>query len=93
MKFLVDVRIVDLTLAQALLSAHREYLVKNFEAGRFLLFGAYPNSEGGMLIAQASSYNELEFILARDPLRSENCAKWSIKELKISKVDPKALLA
>lgn len=93
MKFLVDVRIFDSSSAAPLLAAHIDYLVKNFNAGRFLMFGAYPNGEGGMLIAQACSRSELDSILALDPLGSGNCAKWTITELKIAKADPTALLA
>ena len=93
MEFLVDVRIFDQPSAQPLLEAHRDYLLENFEAGRFLLFGAYPNGEGGMLIARADSRNALEAILALDPLRAGNCAKWTTTELKIAKAASEALLA
>lgn len=78
MQFVVDVRMTDAGRAAQYLPAHRDYLVENFKAGRFLMFGAYTDGTGGMLIAQMPSEEALQTLLAADPLRAGNCATWTV---------------
>ena len=88
MQFVVDVRMTDAGRAAQYLPAHRDYLVENFKAGRFLMFGAYTDGTGGMLIAQASSKDALEDLLADDPLRAGNCATWLVTEFATAMAAP-----
>lgn len=92
MKFLVDVRIHDAAAAAPLLPAHMAYLVKHFDSGDFLLFGAYGDKTGGALIAKAASRSALDALLAADPLRAGSCAVWTVTEFTVAKVHGDKLL-
>lgn len=91
MKFLVYVKIIAPETAKNYLQEHIAYLNQHFDKGDFLLFGAFPNSTGGMIIATASERDELEAILAADPLQKGNCATWRVTELSIARVHNNAL--
>lgn len=85
MKFLVDVRITDREAAKPYLPAHLGYLNRHFENGDFILFGAYVQGEGGVLIAQSESIDSLNLLLQADPLKKGNCATWETLEFRVAR--------
>lgn len=91
MKFLVDVRIHDRAAAVPYLADHLAYLKAHFEAGDFLMFGAYAGGAGGSLIAEAPSREALNEVLDADPLKGGRCAVWSVEEFKVGRINAKAL--
>ena len=91
MKFLFDVRIHDRAAAVPYLADHLAYLKAHFEAGDFLMFGAYAGGAGGSLIAEAPSREALNEVLDADPLKGGRCAVWSVEEFKVGRINAKAL--
>lgn len=53
--------------APELIAAHRQFLQKCYESGRFLLSGPSVPPKGGILIARAESLDELNEFLADEP--------------------------
>lgn len=92
MQFLVDIKIHSPQLAKPLLPAHLDYLNRCFESGDILLFAAYADCSGGMLIAKADSEAALEELLARDPLRKANCAAWQSQSMHVARASLEGLL-
>lgn len=91
MKFQVDVRIHDRAAATPHLADHLAYLNAHFDAGDFLMFGAYAGGAGGSLIAEAPSREALDAVLDADPLKAGRCAEWSVVEFKVGRINVKAL--
>jgi uncharacterized protein YciI len=77
------------------LSAHREYLQRNYAAGIFLLSGRKVPRDGGVILARASSAAELQTILAEDPFAVNGVAAYEILEFMPTMAAPglEALLA
>ncbi len=91
MKFLADIRIPDRKAAEPFLKDHLAYLNAHFDSGDFLMFAAYANGEGGMLIAQADSREAMDALLAADPLHSCQSVRYQTTEMKIGRVCVQAL--
>lgn len=91
MQFQVDVRIHDRAAGMPYLADHLAYLNAHFEAGDFLMFGAYAGGAGGSLIAQAPTREALDAVLDADPLKAGRCAVWSVEEFKVGRINVKAL--
>lgn len=53
----------------ALIPAHREFLREMYQAGVFLLSGRTEPRDGGVILADVASADELRSILARDPFQ------------------------
>jgi uncharacterized protein YciI len=53
--------------APELIAAHRQFLQRGYDQGRFLLSGPSIPPKGGVLIARAESLGELEAFLADEP--------------------------
>lgn len=93
MHFLVDVTIHEPLKAAPLLPAHLAYLNQHFDQGDIVIFAAYEDRSGGMMIVKADSEEALQALLAKDPLRREYCASWYCKPMKIARVKTEGLLA
>ncbi len=91
MRFQVDVRIHDRAAAMPYLADHLAYLNEHFDAGDFLMFGAYAAGAGGSLVAEAPSREALDAVLDADPLKAGRCAAWSVEEFKVGRINAKAL--
>ena len=91
MQFQVDVRIHDRAAALPYLADHIAYLNEHFEAGDFLMFGAYAGGAGGSLIAEAPSREALDALLDADPLKAGLCAVWNVEEFKVGRINAKVL--
>lgn len=57
------------------LKAHRDFLLRNYAAGAFLLSGRKELRTGGVILANSASREELEQILAEDPFRQLGLAQ------------------
>lgn len=64
---------------EANLQAHKEYLAKNYSAGRFLASGRKEPRNGGIILATGTR-KELEEIIRTDPFTINDAAKYSITE-------------
>jgi uncharacterized protein YciI len=53
--------------APELIAAHRQFLQKGYDEGRFLVSGPSIPPTGGILIARAGSLDELQEFLADEP--------------------------
>jgi uncharacterized protein YciI len=51
----------------AMIAAHRQFLQRGYEEGRFLLSGPSVPPTGGVLIARAESREQLDQLLADEP--------------------------
>jgi uncharacterized protein YciI len=60
------------------LSAHREFLLRNYATGIFLLSGRKEPREGGVILAKAASRQELEVVLTQDPFHIHGVASYQI---------------
>jgi len=70
--------------APELIAAHRQFLKRGYDEGRFLLSGPYIPPTGGILIARAKSIDELDEFLADEPYCKANVMRFS----KITEFDP-----
>lgn len=75
-------------------AAHRAYLDEHYAKGVFVLSGRQTNQKGGVILAQASSKESLEQVLALDPFSTEGIADYAIYEFTPTKAQPalKALI-
>ena len=60
------------------LAAHRDYLKRNYEAGVFLLSGRKEPRDGGVILANASSAQELHVVLSGDPFQIHGVATYQV---------------
>jgi uncharacterized protein YciI/GNAT superfamily N-acetyltransferase len=67
-----------LEVVDAHIPAHREFLARNYAAGLFLLSGRKEPREGGVILASASSAQELQKVLAEDPFQIHGVAKYQL---------------
>lgn len=74
--FVLDTVYVD---DLALVDAHREYLRRNYAEGRFLASGRKEPRTGGVIIARGTR-EEIERVVAEDPLTIHGVAEVSISE-------------
>ena len=61
----------------ALIAAHREFLQRGYDNGRFLVSGPSIPPTGGILIARAESLDELQMVLADEPFCKANFMRFS----------------
>jgi uncharacterized protein YciI len=64
----------------ALVPAHREFLQRMYQAGTFLLSGRKEPRDGGVILGNAASAQELESVLAQDPFHVHGVASYQIIE-------------
>ncbi|MDO4640261.1 MAG: YciI family protein [Neisseria sp.] len=69
--------------ADELLSQHRAWFAKRFQAGNFLLLGPYLDKDNaGVIIAQAENREQLDNILQEDVYYPQGLATYQIREFK-----------
>jgi len=69
-----------LATVDALISAHREFLQRMYQAGTFLLSGRKEPRDGGVILANAVSVQALKSALAQDPFHIHGVASYQIIE-------------
>ena len=79
---------VPLATIDAHVSAHREFLARQYAAGTFLLSGRMEPREGGVILATAASRDALEAVLAQDPFRAHGLARYQVVEFAPSMAAP-----
>ncbi|GAA2273707.1 YciI family protein [Nonomuraea roseoviolacea subsp. roseoviolacea] len=72
----------------ALMSAHVEWLDRNYAAGVFLASGRKVPRTGGVVLAAGVSREELDAIVAEDPFAVEGVATHEITEFLATKTAP-----
>jgi uncharacterized protein YciI len=70
--------------AAELVAAHRQFLQRGYDDGRFLLSGPSVPPTGGILIARAKSIDDLNNFLADEPYSKAKVMRFS----KITEFDP-----
>ncbi len=71
------------------IAAHRRFLQQGYDAGRFLLSGPLIPPDGGILVARASSVEELLGWLADEPFVKSNLMRWkSVIEFEPTQFNP-----
>jgi uncharacterized protein YciI len=63
-----------------LIGEHRRFLERHYASGTFLLSGRKEPRTGGVILARATSRNEVERILKEDPFSIEAVAEYTIIE-------------
>lgn len=63
-----------------LIDQHLAYLDRNYAEGRFLLSGRRVPRNGGVILTKAQSKEELEAVIATDPLIAEGVATYDLIE-------------
>lgn len=76
---------VDLAEVDKLIPEHIEFLDKYYDKGNFLASGRKVPRTGGVILARASSKEELDTILAEDPFNKANLADYEVTEFLPSK--------
>jgi uncharacterized protein YciI len=66
-------------------AAHRAFLDKYYEAGRFIASGAKIPREGGIILANAAGKKELMDIIREDPFYQNDLSDYRIIEFTASK--------
>jgi uncharacterized protein YciI len=83
--------VIDLTYVtpleeiDRLLPSHVEWLAGHYAAGRFLASGRKVPRTGGVILAAKMARADLDAILAADPFRQAEVARYAITEVEISK--------
>ncbi len=72
--------VVSLDRIDSLLEEHVEFLKVQFEKQAFITSGRKVPRTGGVIIAKASSKEELEAILKQDPFYKNGVAEYEITE-------------
>ncbi len=76
--------VVTLTYVQPLeqvdahLEAHRAFLAEHYANGTFLVSGPQEPRTGGVILAQAESFNALQAVLAQDPFHVHGVAQYQV---------------
>jgi uncharacterized protein YciI len=68
----------SLAAVDALVPAHREFLQRMYQASTFLLSGRKEPRDGGVILANAASTQELESVLAQDPFHVHGVASYQV---------------
>ena len=68
----------SLEAVDALVPAHRDFLQQMYQAGTFLLSGRKEPRDGGVILASASSLQELQAALAQDPFQVHGVATYQV---------------
>jgi len=69
-----------LAAVDALVPAHRDFLQRMYQAGTFLLSGRKEPRDGGVILANAASSQELESVLTQDPFHVHGVASYKVIE-------------
>jgi uncharacterized protein len=73
---------------------HRDYLKNVLESGRLVISGPFAGDEGGLLVYEANSREDVEAILRDDPFtRAGVFVSWRIHEWRVVMVNPKLCTA
>lgn len=84
--FIVSIRYkVDLLEVDKYIAEHVEFLEKFYEQGNFLASGRKVPRTGGVILANATSQDELNKILIQDPFYKQDLADYEITEFVPSK--------
>lgn len=70
------------------LEAHRQFLREHFEAGRFIASGRRVPRTGGVILAEASSKQVLEEVMAGAPFVQLGIAEYEVIEFSPTMYDP-----
>jgi uncharacterized protein YciI len=70
------------------LEAHREFLVRYFEAGVFVIAGPKVPREGGIILASGIDRARLDEIIAEDPFAQQQLAHYDVTEFKATRLAP-----
>jgi uncharacterized protein YciI len=70
------------------LDAHRDFLIRYFEAGVFVMAGPKIPREGGVIIASGIERDRLDAIIAEDPFAQQQLAHYDITEFKATRLAP-----
>ncbi|WP_103071046.1 YciI family protein [Aquimarina sediminis] len=62
--------------------AHRNYILTQYKAEKFVLGGPKSPRNGGVIIANCDSEEEVHKILSKDPLIQKEIAEYSLIEFK-----------
>jgi uncharacterized protein YciI len=62
------------------LAAHRAFLAEQYARGVFLMSGRKVPREGGIIIAQGISRDEVETLIRQDPFHQAGVARYDIVE-------------
>ncbi|WP_263773020.1 YciI family protein [Propionivibrio soli] len=68
--------------------AHREFLERNYAAGRFVISGRKEPRTGGVILANLASRAEAERVIEEDPFKREGVAEYEIIEFVASMAAP-----
>jgi len=71
------------------LEAHRRFLDEGYAAGYFLASGPRVPRTGGVILARAASFGELEAFIDKDPFNRAGAATYDIVEFNALKFDPR----
>lgn len=80
--------LAELSKIDQYLSAHRDYLERNYQKGIFIASGGKVPRTGGIILARGKSRSELENILNQDPFITEGLASYEITEFVTTKMIP-----
>ncbi len=67
------------------LDAHREFLIRYFEAGVFVIAGPKVPREGGIILASGIDRARLDEIIAEDPFVQQHLPRYNITEFKATR--------
>ena len=72
--------IVPLEQIDAHLAPHRAFLAEHYERGVFLMSGRKVPRDGGIIIAQGISRDEVDALIRQDPFHQAGVARYDVIE-------------
>lgn len=74
-------------LASEYMEVHKEWIDKYFKEGIFLVVGSLEPKQGGGILAQGVSREEIESIVKKDPFVVHGIVQYEVIEISPSKTD------
>ncbi len=83
--FIITLKFADKSKAPEHMPAHNAWIAEGFQTGHFKVVGSLAPNAGGALIATASSKDEIEAIVAKDPFVEHGVVSAEIIEISPNK--------
>lgn len=79
--FIIEITyIAPMDVVSSITPLHREFLKKGYDSGLLLMSGPQNPRQGGMVVARAATYQEIETFFANDPYRVNKVATYRFVE-------------
>lgn len=86
MMFIVFLSFADKSKAPDYMAGHNAWIEDGMAAGHFMLVGSWQPGRGGCILVRATSMEEVEGIVAKDPFVEHGVVQAEIHEVSVNKL-------